>query len=189
VSAGVDPALLAGALARYDEAIERVAASRLPELDVWYRRELPALLGARAPAFATRDELVRVTEWKMKRGTWRANNLLLVRSNAAAEVERATAEGFAAIEEPRRPVAAIVTLAGVGPATASALLAALRPDRFPFFDEVVARELPELGPVAFTLPYYLRYAERLRAEAARIGEPWTAHAVAQALWAKGTLAG
>ena len=70
------------------------------------------------------------------------------------------------------------------------MLAAARPDVYPFFDEVVAAQIPDLGPVAFTLAYYARYAERLRERAATLaaGCPeagWTAHAVGQALWATG----
>ena len=66
---------------------------------------------------------------------------------------------------------------------ASAVLAAARPDIYPFFDEVVAQQIPGLGPVAFTPAYYGRYADRLRARAGELGGGWTAHAVGQALWA------
>ena len=54
---------------------------RLPALDAWYRQELPALNAARAHAHVTREELVRVAEWKMKRGVYRARNLMLARGN------------------------------------------------------------------------------------------------------------
>lgn len=161
-------------------------ASRLVDLDAWYQGALPATLGARAPAYVTADELARVTEWKMKRGKYRARNLTLVRGNAEADVRLRSEAAFAAMPDPRRPIAELASLAGVGPATASAVLAALRPDVYPFFDEVIAAQIPRLGEVAFTTPYYLRYAEQLRARAAALGPPWTAHAVGQALWAAAT---
>jgi hypothetical protein len=185
-----DCAAWARALAAYPAAVAARGASRLPELDAWYREELPGVLTGRAPMHLAHDELVRVTEWKMKRGVWRARNLALVRSNDPAEVQRLSAEAFALMPEPRKPVARLATLAGVGPATASAVLAAARPDMYPFFDEVVAAQIPDLGPVAFTAAYYARYAERLRERAVRLAAAcpdagWTAHAISQALWSIG----
>ena len=170
------------ALATYPDVVAARVVSRLPELDTWYRDELPGLLAARSPVQITHEELVRVTEWKMKRGAWRARNLVLVRGNDPSEVERLSREAFALVPEPRKPVARIAELAGVGPATASAVLAAVHPDLYPFFDEDVAVQIPDLGPVAFTMPYYLRYATRLRERAAQLGGDWTAHTVGQALW-------
>jgi hypothetical protein len=179
-----DTAAWSAALESYPAVIEARVVSRLPELDRWYRVEFCGQLDGRSPLQISHDELVRVTEWKMKRGAWRARNLVLVRGNTPDEVERATREAFALIPEPRKPVARIAELAGVGPATASAVLAAVRPDLYPFFDEDVAAQIPDLGPVAFTMPYYLRYAARLRDRATELGGDWTAHAAGMALWAR-----
>ncbi len=79
-------------------------------------------------------------------------------------------------------IARLAKLKGVGPATASAVLAAARPDVYPFFDEIVAARLPGLGEVAWTLGYYGRYAEALRGEAERLGGDWTPAALERALW-------
>lgn len=177
-----DAAEWAAALTAYPEAVETREVSRLPELDRWYREELPGLIAGRTPAHLTHDELVRVTEWKMKRGVWRARNLVLVRGNDPDEVVRLSTEGLALIPDFRKPIARVAQLAGVGPATASAVLAAVRPDLYPFFDEDVAKQIPGLGPVAFTAPYYARYADRLRERAAALGGDWTAHAAGLALW-------
>lgn len=171
----------------YPAALAARPGSGLPALDAWYQHEWPGGLAARTPAYITVDELVRVTSWKMQRGVWRARNRALVAGNAPATVEETSRAAFAAIPDPRRPLTLLSTLAGVGPATASAVLAALRPDLYPFFDEQVAAQIPALGPVAFTLPYYIRYAAALRAEAVRLTgicphQPWTAHALSQALW-------
>jgi hypothetical protein len=73
-------------------------------------------------------------------------------------------------------------LKGVGPATASAVVAAARPDVYSFF-ELVAEHLPVLGRVAWTLPYYARYAEALRQHAAVLGGEWTPASLERALWA------
>ena len=178
-----DPAVWRAALASYPRAIERQGVARLPALDHWYRAELPVSLTARSPAFVTGEELERVTEWKMARGVWRQRNLLLVRSNAAETVERVSREALERAPDPVAPIKGLATLAGVGPATASAVASAVRPDIYPFFDEVVAVQAPDLGPVAFTLGYYRRYAEALRERARRIGDDWTPSMVERALWA------
>ncbi len=183
-----DCAEWSGALAAYPGAVAALPVAGLVELDAWYREALPGILAARDPAHLALDELERITHWKMGRGVWRARNLALVRGNDPDEVRRLSAEALTLMPDPRRPVALLARLAGVGPATASAVLAAARPDVYPFFDEVVADQIPGLGPVAFTLPYYLRYAERLRERVAALGaacpeDGWTAHLASQALWA------
>src|SRR5690348_15165429 len=116
------------AAARYPAVIQAQQVPGLDALDAWYRLELPGALAARPPAALTHDELVRVTEWKMKRGVWRARNRWLVAGNDPAAVAAASAAAFAALPDPRRPLALLSDLAGVGPATASAVLAAVRPD-------------------------------------------------------------
>lgn len=170
-------------LASYQDVIARQGVATLPELDAWYREELPDLIAARAPAHLTLPELVRVTEWKMARGVWRAPNLVLVRGNAAASVEAVSSAAFGAVPDGRRPIALLASLEGVGPATASAAVAAAAPSHYPFFDELVADKVPDLGPVKWTLSYYLRYAAALRMRARELGDGWTPVMVERALWA------
>jgi hypothetical protein len=170
------------ALARYPTVVERQGVARLPELDAWYHGELPALTRARAAAHVTLPELVRVTEWKMARGVWRAPNLVLVRGNDADAVATTSADALSRIPHPTAPIAGLASLGGVGPATASAVAAAAAPDRYPFFDELVAAQVPALGPVKWTLGYYARYADALRARAAELGDGWTPAMVERALW-------
>jgi len=171
------------ALARYDDVVARQDVARLPELDRWYRHELPSAIGLRVPAHVTHEELVRLTEWKMARGVWRAPNLVLVRGNAPDAVVETSAAALARVPHPTAPIAALAKLAGVGPATASAVAAAFAPAQYPFFDELVAAQVPDLGKVAWTLGYYARYAAALRERAARLGGAWTPVQVERALWA------
>ena len=176
------------ALDRYPAVIAGQGVNGLVELDTWYREALPGILAARTPPWLTHDELVEVTRWKMKRGVWRERNRQLVAGNNPALVEATSRDAFAAVPDPRAPIAILCALAGVGPATASAALAAHTPGVYPFFDELVAVAIPGLGPVAFTPAYYARYAERLRERAAALAAAcpdagWTAQAVSQALWA------
>ena len=175
--------VLEDALRRYDDVVARQGVAKLAELDRWYRRDWPMTLRSRQPLAITHAELVRVTEWKMSRGVWRAPNLALVRSNAAEAVESCSATALAQVPHPTLPLKTLVTLEGVGPATASAVLAAAAPEAYPFFDEIVAARLPGLGPVAWTLPYYARYAEALRGASAGLGASWTPASLAHALWA------
>lgn len=180
----------------YEGAIAALGNEKLSNLDRWFREELPTRIMERVSPCIYHDELMGVAAWKMHRGVWRERNRQLVASNAPEKVEETSREAFAAIPDPRKPVAVLSTLAGVGPATASAVLAAYAPHIYPFFDESVAAFIPELGPVAFTLPYYLKYASALRERADLLNstcfggrdEPttWTAHDVAQALWALST---
>jgi hypothetical protein len=145
--------------------------------------ELPKLLAARTPAHLTLEELVRLTEWKMARGVWRARNLALVRGNDPKVVEEVSALAFSKVPHPTSPIAQLTKLEGVGPATASAALAAIAPETYPFFDDLVARTLPDLGPVAWTLSYYARYADALRRITEALGTDWTPARLERAIWA------
>ena len=179
------PARLREALARYDEVIAAQGVARLPELDRWYRDELPGAIASRRAPHVTHDELVRLTEWKMARGVWRAPNLVLVRGNDADVVKRTSAQALATTPHPTAPIKALATLDGVGPATASAVAAAYAPETYPFFDELVAAQLPGLGKVAWTLGYYAKYAAARRERATRLGGDWTPASLERALWSLG----
>lgn len=188
-----DPAAWLGVLARYDEVLEAQGLPQLIEYDRWYHHALPAVLADRDPAYLTLDELVLVAKWKMTRGEWRARNLILIRSNEPESIEWHTREALLRSGEPRQPIATLSKLAGIGPATASAVLAAYAPDTYPFFDDLVAEAIPGLGPVKWTPRYYETYAERLRDRTALLRSAashqnsppggWTPHMADLALWA------
>ncbi len=171
------------ALQSYEAVIARQDSQRLPEHDRWYRLELPEILLARRPAHVTLPELVRITEWKMARGVWRARNLALVRGNPAGNVIESSTRALASAPHPTAPIATISELAGVGPATASAVMSAAAPDVYPFFDDLVAAQIPTLSKVAYTLGYYARYSAALHERAERLGHDWTPTLVERALWA------
>lgn len=171
------------ALALYPDTIAAQGVTRLPELDAWYRDELPGLISSRAHPHITGAELVRVTEWKMARGVWRAPNLVLVRGNSSADVVRTSTAALALVPHATAPVKALAELDGVGPATASAVTAAYAPQHYPFFDELVAAQVATLGKVAWTHGYYGRYATALRDRATQLAHGWTPATVERALWA------
>ena len=153
------------ALRSYEGVVTRQGVARLADLDAWYRDELPGAVAKRRPRHATHAELVKLTEWKMARGVWRAPNLVLVKGNAPDVVVEVSTAALASAPHPTAPVAALAKLDGVGPATASALASAAEPSIYPFFDELVAAQVPGLGSVKWTLAYYAKYAEAIRARA------------------------
>ncbi len=171
------------ALESYREVIAAQGVPKLPALDAWYREEFPAVFPARRLVHITHAELVRVTEWKMYRGVWRAPNLVRVKGNDPDAVMQTSIRAFARCPHPTQPIGEIATLDGVGPATASAIVAALWPTVYPFFDELVAAQVPALGPVKWTLGYYAAYADQLRVRAAALGAEFTPVMVERALWA------
>lgn len=178
-----DIALWKEALASYPEVIAAQGVASLPGLDAWYGQELPALISGRRRPHVTHAELVKVTEWKMARGVWRARNLALVRGNDPALVTETSGEALGAVPDPVAPITTLAELAGVGPATASAVAAAASPALYPFFDELVGAQVPGLGTLTFNLAYYKRYAEALRERAKELGARWTPVMVERALWA------
>lgn len=170
------------ALDRYEDVIARQGVTNLAERDAWYRNELPKAIAHRAKPHVTLPELVKLAEWKMSRGEWRARNLVLVRGNDAATVAATTTTALSMIPHPTKPISEIAKLDGVGPATASAVAAATAPDAYPFFDELVAAQVPGLGVVAWTLGYYAKYAAALRDKTQQLGHDWTPVDVERALW-------
>ena len=171
------------ALGAYPSVIALQGVVGLEESDRWYRDELPRWLASRMPPFLRAAELVHVVEWKMRRGEWLGRNLALAKRNSAKRVETATAEAFRMVPQIRPAIDRIGELEGVGPATASAVLAAFRGDLYPFLDDVIGRAIPELGTPKFTALYYVGYSEALRGKAQVLGSPWTAQGVGLALWA------
>ena len=171
------------ALTSYDDVVTRQKVAPLVELDRWYRDELPVAIAARRTPHVVLPELVKLAEWKMARGVWRARNLVLVRGNDPQVVVKTSTDALATIPDPTAPISTLAKLDGVGPATASAVAAATRPDIYPFFDELVAAQIPGLGPVAWTMTYYRRYAEALRERAAALAHRWTPVMAERALWA------
>src|SRR5690606_33525639 len=93
-----------------------------------------------------------------------------------------SAEALAEVPHPTRPISILAGLAGVGPATASAIASAAAPAIYPFFDELVAAQIPGLAPVKFTMAYYGKYAAELRKRASALGSSWTPTMAERALW-------
>lgn len=133
-----DVALWREALHSYDSAIRNLAKPNLLSLDDFYCKQLPNLLHQRRPdPYITTAELSTLMEWKLARGKWRPRLLSFVSSLDDAVVRDASRKAFAALPDVSKAVSELTVLKGVGPATASAVLAAYAPDVAPFMSDEV----------------------------------------------------
>lgn len=135
-----DAALWRKTLLSYESVIKNLGKPDVIPLDDFYRKELPNLLHQRDPdPYITTAELIRLMEWKLSRGKWRPRLQSFVSSLKDAVVRDASQKAFAALPDIPKAVLALTVLKGVGPATASAVLAAYAPEVAPFMsDEVLS---------------------------------------------------
>jgi hypothetical protein len=200
------------AMARYyDASIAGMAKKDLPVLDTFWRKTLTGLLRERQAkdkdkaCWLTKDELVQVMQWKLTRGKMRPL-MNLVRGNDAATVQRISKAALAAAQT--GDVSGAITilsgpeLKGIGPATASAVLAAYRPELFPFMaDEPTLIVLGEGGgggggeKLKYNLAEYLSFQKAVIRKCKEVnnagkgkkgeavaGGPLTAEEIGRALW-------
>lgn len=152
-------------LSAYSSRIESLNKPDLVSLDRYYRDELPLILHQRNPnPFITTSELAQLMRWKLARGKWRyslslslsidlyIHILVLLRtvcvnfrprlldfvSNLDEQVVKtASQKAFQSLPELSKAVSELTVLKGVGPATASAILAAYAPHVAPFMSDEV----------------------------------------------------
>ncbi|KAJ4744602.1 DNA binding protein [Rhynchospora pubera] len=172
-------------LEAYESRLESLAKADLVSLDSFYRKELPLLLRQRDPdPFISKAELVRLMRWKLSRGKWRPRLLDFVSSLEEEEVQLASKKGFASLPDLSKAISSLTVMKGVGPATASAILAAYAPDIAPFMSDEAM--MAAMGSVKeYTLKQYMFFAEKLQQKAKELsgeGECFTASDVERALW-------
>ncbi|KAG2546189.1 uncharacterized protein LOC120649899 [Panicum virgatum] len=180
-----DAAAWRAALAAYDRRLEALDKPDLVAVDSFYRHDLPALLRGRDPdPFIAKPELARLLQWKLSRGKWRPRLMDFVKGLDDAVVESASRKAFAALPDLSRAITELTVLKGVGPATASAVLAAYAPDVAPFMsDEAMVAALANAKE--YTLKQYLAFADKLQAKAKELTvgeESFTPSDVERALW-------
>lgn len=123
-------------------------------------------------------------------GLWqRTDATAWKRALASYGEQDATRHAAALLAHPAKAVRAVAALKGVGPASASAVLAVMAPETYPFFDELVARQVPTIGDVAWTVGYHVQYAEALRKRAAVLGQDFMPTHIERALWAHAIASG
>ncbi|RVW56282.1 hypothetical protein CK203_111216 [Vitis vinifera] len=124
------------ALSSYSARIVSLNKPQLVSLDDFYCNQLPALIRQRNPnPYITTSELSKLMQWKLTRGKWRPRLLDFVSSLDEALVKSASQKAFQSLPDISKAISELTVLKGVGPATASALLAAYAPDVAPFMSD------------------------------------------------------
>jgi hypothetical protein len=99
------------------------AAAKLIALDGW-KTDLKRFVRERK--FMTKEELVKLTTWKLSRGTFRPALLSKVESNSPESVADHTKTAFKLLDDGLviEALSCVTKLVGIGPATGSAILSA-----------------------------------------------------------------
>ena len=146
------------ALDAYAQRRDALNHEKLTRLDPWFFDRLTVDVRAREPPCMTAEELVNMVDWKMSRGKVRPNLLNYAKAHSEATVKDATRDAIARLrsasrtEDIPKALEPVVKLKGVGPATASAVLACAD-DSVPFMcDDLIAVALGNL-------PSSVRYSE------------------------------
>lgn len=173
------------------EARVKGGKPKLLQLDKWYQEELPALISSRSEKHLTQSELVKLMEWKLTRGKFRPKLQQLVASNGDDAVRECSRKAFGLLPDVQAAVAALSALKGVGPATASAVLAAGAPESAAFMSDEAMESVPGLKPIQYTAKHYALYLQKMAAQSAKLNKTdpqqgWTPHRVELCLWATAT---
>ncbi|XP_063285108.1 uncharacterized protein LOC134571007 [Pelobates fuscus] len=163
-----------------------VKQKKLLVLDKWYQEELPSSVASRPQKFLYLEELIKLMEWKLLRGKFRPRLQQLVSTNPAETVESCTRKAFQLLPDVSGAINELCQLKAIGPATASAILAAGSPELTAFMADEAVESIPGLVPIQYTLKHYLRFLEALCQKATTLGkasgETWTPHRVELCLW-------
>ncbi|KAJ8773256.1 hypothetical protein K2173_028433 [Erythroxylum novogranatense] len=186
-----DVTLWKDALSTYPTRIESLNKPNLVSLDQFYRVQLPSLLHQRNPnPYITTSDLSKLMQWKLSRGKWRPRLLDYVSSLDEALVKSASLKAFKSLPDVSKAVSELTVLKGVGPATASAVLAAYAPEMTPFMSDE-AMEAALGSSKDYSLKQYLIFVDKLKTKAEELsseGESFTPSDVERALWTSAVLA-
>merc|ERR1711981_1213957 len=183
-------------LTHYDVALRLKAENKSskPEnvikLDKWYQNELPKKIKSRGKdAHLVHDELVQTIKWKLARGKFRPNLVNLVQMNTPRVVMQETKKAFRKLQKTndlQSAIQALCNVKGVGPAMASAVMAAGAPHAAPFMADECLLAMPEIDSLDYTMKEYMRYVDYVKVCVDRLntlGETaWTPHKVELAVW-------
>merc|ERR1711936_615231 len=180
---------------KYQEALQAKADSKnsksevLLKLDKWYQNELPKKIKSRGKeSHLTHEELVQLIKWKLARGVFRPRLKDLIQMNTPRVVMQETKKAFRAIDKRKdieAAVSALSNLKGVGPAMASAVLAAMAPELAPFMADECLLSMPEVEGIDYTMKEYIKLVEKTKECVERLnaqGGDWTPHKVELTVW-------
>ncbi|KAI7367562.1 hypothetical protein KC354_g3331 [Hortaea werneckii] len=141
----IDYPTFADLLSKYPSIIP----PELQSLDHQRLNTIPAVIQQRNPRFISKDELLKLTEWKLSHGKFRPTLLKLVDSNDVMTVKTTAIEAYRILppsnttapsaENIRKVLDAFTRLKGVGAATATLLMASNDRTNIPFFSDEVYR--------------------------------------------------
>ncbi|XP_023143512.2 uncharacterized protein zgc:112496 [Amphiprion ocellaris] len=192
-----DPATWRRVFDKYWDVVEAKSKGKKPEkllsLDKWYQEELPALISSRPDKHVTLSELVKLMEWKLTRGKFRPRLQQLVASNSEDSVEKCSRKAFSLLPDVPAAIAELSLLKGVGPATASAVLAAGAPEQTAFMSDEAMESVPGLKPIQYTAKHYALYLDKMVERTGKLNkvdpqQDWTPHRLELCLWAMTTAA-
>ncbi|KAJ8284165.1 hypothetical protein COCON_G00030150 [Conger conger] len=161
---------------------------RLLPLDKWYQEELPAAIAGRSERYLTHSELAKLMEWKLTRGKFRPRLQQLVETNSSETVERCTKKAFSLLPDITAAITELSSLKALGPATASAVLAAGAPEQAAFMADEAVESIPNLKPIQYTVKHYSLYLQSVKERTQALNQAdadqdWTPHKVELCLWA------
>ncbi|KAI7551305.1 hypothetical protein KC331_g2632 [Hortaea werneckii] len=126
-----------------------IIAPELQSLDHQRLNTIPAVIQQRDPKFISKDELLKLTEWKLSHGKFRPTLQKLVDSNDVMTVKTTAIEAYRILppsntsapsaENIRKVLDVFTRLKGVGAATATLLMASNDQTNIPFFSDEVYR--------------------------------------------------
>eukprot|EP00057_Strongylocentrotus_purpuratus_P019301 XP_011673775.1 PREDICTED: uncharacterized protein LOC105442854 [Strongylocentrotus purpuratus] len=168
---------------------QHLTATALREMhaSLGFQTDLSQAIQERKERYITHEELAKLMKWKLSRGKFRPRLTEMVQTNSSDLVEKSSRQAFKKLPNVGAAIKELIVLKAVGPATASAVLAAGAPEHAPFMADESMLAIPGQSPLAYTEAAYKRYnaevqdcVKRLKKEDPS-GE-WTPHKVELALW-------
>lgn len=185
-------------LQHYDECLSLKAHNKsskpdnVIKLDKWYQNELPQKIKSRGKdAHLVHEEIVQTIKWKLSRGKYRPNLTNLVRMNTPRVVTAETKKAFRKIaknQDIQSAITTLCTLKGVGPAMASAILAAAAPELAPYMADECLWSMPDVESLDYTVREYMKLVEYMKVAVDRLNNEvgsaisWNPHKVELAIW-------
>jgi hypothetical protein len=139
---------------------------------------------AREPPHLSKDDLIFVNLWKLQRGSFRPGLAALIAQNEPEDVIKTSTKALSMLASPGLANDALCALRGVGPATASAIQAALCPEDVPFMSDQLLQAVAGKGEtISYTKKSFLSACKAALNKSAELGNDWTPRNVEAAVFA------